>query len=76
MRNKLGAHLDREIPEELNNLQKAHSFGISIRVEANGRILDTIDGTMPMKTGPCAAMVRQIAYEIVEAFRLKSQVGG
>jgi hypothetical protein len=69
IRNKLGAHLDRDIPEELNQLQKAHAFGISIRAAIDGKTLDTIDGTMPMKTGPGAAMVRQIAHEVLEAFR-------
>jgi hypothetical protein len=71
IRNKLGAHLDRHIPEELNQLQKAHAFGISIRVTVDGKTLDTLDGSMPMKTGPGAAMVRQIAHEVLEAFRLK-----
>jgi hypothetical protein len=49
LRNKLGAHLDREIPEALNLLQTADALGINIGVNVQGTILTTLDGTLPMK---------------------------
>jgi hypothetical protein len=73
MRNKFGAHLDREIPEALRLLQTADALGISIGVNVGGAILNTHDGTLPMKTAPSAAMVRQIAHEVLEAFLRKNQ---
>ena len=73
IRNKLGAHIDREVPEELIKLQKANSFGIGIFMNVDGVLFNTVDGSMPMKTDPGSAMVRQIAHELLEAFRLSKQ---
>lgn len=68
VRNRLGAHLDRELPEDLDNLQKSKAFGIDIVYEVDGRVLSSADCTLPMKAGPLAAMVRQIAQEVLDTF--------
>jgi hypothetical protein len=70
VRNKLGAHLDRDLPEELDNLQRSEAFGCDIQVDLGDRKLTTLDGTLPMKVGPLAAMVRQIAHEVLLAFSI------
>jgi hypothetical protein len=50
MRNKLGAHLDTEIPEMLDELQRSHLFGGDIQTQApDGRFLSSLDGTLPVK---------------------------
>lgn len=68
VRNKLGAHLDRHLPEELDNLLRSSGFGIAIEAEVAGTKLSTEDGSLPVTIGPWAAMVRQIAHEVLEAF--------
>ena len=70
MRNKLGAHLDKEIPELLDNLQRSHSFGIAFAIETPSGVLRTADGTLDVRTGPAAAMMRQISQEILVAYGL------
>jgi hypothetical protein len=68
VRNKLGAHLDRELPEDLDNLQRPNIFGCGIEVNNGETKLSTSDGSLPMTVGPLAAMVRQIAHEVLQAF--------
>ncbi len=70
MRDKLGAHLDDEIPETLDVLQKSHSFGVSLAVTTPAGEFDTFDGTLPVRTGPAAAMMRQISQEVMVAYGL------
>lgn len=72
MRDKLGAHLDEEIPEALDNMQKSHSFGVSLSVQTPSGEFNTHDGTLPVRTGPAAAMMRQISQEVLVAYGLEA----
>jgi hypothetical protein len=60
VRNKFGAHLDEEVPETLSELMRTDilDFGVIY----GGRSIT--DSLIP----PVAAMVRQIAYEVILAF--------
>jgi hypothetical protein len=69
-RNKFGAHLDEEIPELLDELQRKESFGIILAVNINGTIFNTADGSLHMRVGPAAAMMRQIAHELLVAYEV------
>lgn len=67
IRNKFGAHLDRETPvilEEINNPIGWASFS----VQTEGVVLSTDDGTLPVKIGPLPAMIRQIVHELLVAY--------
>ena len=69
MRNKLGAHIDAEVPELLNDLQKSSSFGITFAMaRPDGSEVSTSDGTLPTRVGPAAAMMRQISHELLVAY--------
>lgn len=68
MRNKLGAHLDIDQPELLNELQRSSAFGADFGVGTPTGMLSSADGSLPMLVGPAAAMTRQIAHEVLKAF--------
>jgi hypothetical protein len=67
-RNKFGAHLDAETPELLDNLQRTESLGIIFAVNLNGSVFNNADGSLGMVIGPAAAMMRQIAHEMLAAY--------
>jgi hypothetical protein len=69
-RNKFGAHLDREIPELLDQLQRNESLGMVLAVNINDSVFNTADGTLVMRVGPAAAMMRQIAHEVLVAYEI------
>ncbi|GLK54341.1 hypothetical protein JOD31_001508 [Methylopila capsulata] len=70
MRNKFGAHLDDSVPENLDELQKTSSFGINVsQVLDDGTELNSWDGSLNIGAGPCAAMMRQIAFEVLAAYK-------
>lgn len=68
MRNKLGAHLDEEIPEVLDHLLRATSFGGILAVQTPQGMLSTQDGSLKMRISPAAAMMRQICEELIRAY--------
>ncbi|WP_156387529.1 hypothetical protein [Methylobacterium sp. Leaf399] len=68
MRNKLGAHLDAELPEILDELQRVEIFGMGASITTPMGTFNTWDGTLPIRVGPSAAMVRQIGYEVLKAY--------
>jgi hypothetical protein len=74
MRDKLGAHLDTAIPEELDHLQRALSFGADLGFVIPRKDQDRIyevsiaNGLLPVIVSPGAAMMRQIAFEVLEAY--------
>jgi hypothetical protein len=67
-RNKFGAHLDAETPEMLDNLQRTESLGIVFAVNLGGTVFNTADGSLRTVIGPAAAMMRQIAHELLCAY--------
>lgn len=68
IRDKLGAHQDDELPTVLDDLQSGLNY-ISIVLESSdGSELRTDDGTLPITVPPIAAMVRQIAHEVLVAY--------
>ena len=69
-RNKFGAHLDHEIPEVLDQLQRSRSFGIGFVINIGNRVLNSYDGTLETRIGPAAAVMRQIAQETLIAYGL------
>ncbi len=73
MRNKLGAHIDSEIPEELDGLQKAFHFGMDLIVAYPGGELSLHGSTVTIEVGPAAAMMREIAHEVLWASAGKQQ---
>lgn len=70
MRNTLGSHLDPGTPEALDQLQKAQSLGIGFQCTVGARVVNSFDGSLPTKTSPAAAMVRQIAHELLAAYEV------
>jgi len=75
MRNTLGAHIDPDQHEELETLQRADAYGIILDVcdEAGKILLTTEDGSLPVRVGPAAAMMRQIAFEVLNAYGLEEE---
>jgi hypothetical protein len=67
-RNKFGAHLDPETPEMLDNLQRTVSLGIVFAVNLGGTVFNTADDSLRTVIGPAAAMMRQIAHELLSAY--------
>jgi hypothetical protein len=68
MRNTLGAHLDLDQVDTLDALQKAGSWGGHFIVGSGSGTLSTENGTLPVLVGPAAAMMRQIAFEVLTAY--------
>jgi hypothetical protein len=71
MRNKLGAHMDEEIPEVLEDLQKAAAFGAVFSIQTPTGEFSTARGNLPIGAGAAAAMMRQIAEEVLVAYGLR-----
>ena len=69
VRNKIGAHLDAEIPEELDRLQRIENFGMNMSLHYNKMVTSTRAGTLRVKIGPAPATIRQIAHEVVAALK-------
>ncbi|GAM98090.1 hypothetical protein U91I_01720 [alpha proteobacterium U9-1i] len=68
MRNKLGAHLDEEIPELLDALQRSESFGVDVEWRVPTGVVSIGAGTLPVVVGPAAAMMRKISQELIDAY--------
>lgn len=68
VRNKLGAHIDSDLPEELDKLLKAFYFGMDLKVSYPGGELSLHEGTVAIEASPAAAMMREIAHEVLWAF--------
>jgi hypothetical protein len=68
-RNKFRAHLDVEIPKIIAQLRAHDTFGLTIVVDLDGAQLSTLDGTLPIMIGPDLASIRQIAHEVLLAFK-------
>lgn len=68
MRNTLGAHLDLDQVDTLDALQRAGSWGGHFVIQTDSEVLSTESGTLPVSVGPAAAMMRQIAFEVLAAY--------
>lgn len=64
VRNKIGSHIDPNIPETLRNIQSQYGLGVGYHLNE----LHTIDGSLPMIVSPVEAMMRQIGHEVMVAF--------
>lgn len=67
LRNKLGAHQDGDLPILLDELEDARSWGGFICNTPEGT-LSTEDGTLTTGATIMAAMMRQIAHEVLVAY--------
>jgi hypothetical protein len=52
----------------LDKVLKSQSLGIDLGCTVDGRSVCSMDGSLPTKTGPAAAMMRQIAQETIDAY--------
>jgi len=68
MRNKVGAHIDSDLPEVLEGLLKGFYFGMDLRVEYGEGALSLHEGTMHVEVGVAAAMMREIGHEVLWAY--------
>jgi len=68
IRDKLGAHQDNELPTVLDDLQSGLNYVAIIYQDDDGREWHTDNGTLPISIPPIAAMVRQIAHEVLVAY--------
>jgi hypothetical protein len=68
VRNKFGAHLDENVPEELDRCLRTNMMGFDFQMTYGGKLYSTSDGSMPVVCPPAAAMVRQIAEEVLRAY--------
>lgn len=67
LRNKLGAHQDGDLPILLDQLEEARCWGEFVCHTPEG-ILSTEDGTLTTGATIMAAMMRQIAHEVLVAY--------
>lgn len=67
VRNKVGAHTEPDLPELIDDLESGVDFA-AFSMVSNGKELSTLDGTLPVQTGPLQAGIRQIAHEILVAY--------
>ena len=67
LRNKLGAHQDGDLPILLDQLEEARSWGEFVCDTPEGS-LSTEDGTLATGATIMAAMMRQIAHEVLIAY--------
>lgn len=67
LRNKLGAHQDDDMPILLEQLEETRSWGGFV-VETPDGVLSTDDGTLKTGATIMAAMMRQIAHEVLIAY--------
>jgi hypothetical protein len=67
LRNKLGAHQTKEMPELLDQLDEEKNWG-SFSIQTPDGVFSTDDGTLPVEVSPIPAMMRQICHEILEAY--------
>jgi hypothetical protein len=68
MRNKLASHLDEDMPELLAELETPGAFAADVVMSTPDGELSTTDGTLPVRVGPLAAMIRQITHELIVAY--------
>jgi hypothetical protein len=68
LRNKIGAHQANELPALLEDMDHTSGFAVAVVRLPDGSELSTEDGTLPTNGGPLAAMVRQIAHELLVAY--------
>lgn len=67
LRNKLGAHQDNDLPVLLDELEESRSWGVFVCQTPDG-VCSTEDGTLTMGASIMAAMMRQIAHEVLTAY--------
>ena len=72
MRNKFGAHLDKEVPELLDTLQRSESFGVGLTVNLPSGPVNSLDGTLRTRVGPGAGIMREIAEEVLIAYGIRA----
>jgi hypothetical protein len=68
LRNKIGGHVNTEIPELLDRLRTGQllSFNAVVSTE-DGSTRSLAEGTLPLLASPMDASVRQIAFELLAA---------
>lgn len=67
LRNKLGAHQTKEMPELLDQLEEAKNWG-SFSVQTFDGVFSTEDGSLKIEVSPMPAMMRQICHELLVAY--------
>lgn len=67
LRNNLGAHQTAEMPEIIDVLEEARSWGNFAMGTPDG-MLSTDDGSLKVLVTPMSAMMRQIAHELLVAY--------
>lgn len=74
LRNTRGSHLDLNQHEELELLQTAGSMGANLIAELpDGSTISTNDGTLRITISPAAAIMRQISFELLNAYGIKDE---
>lgn len=68
LRDKMGAHVEKDVPHLLEELQSHQSWGVGVVIETPHGVFSTSDGTMNILITPVAAMVRQIAHELLTSY--------
>lgn len=67
LRNKLGAHQDADLPILIEELENTRSWG-SFSVQTPDGVISTDDGSLATGATMMAAMMRQIAHEVLIAY--------
>ncbi|WP_443747818.1 hypothetical protein [Asticcacaulis solisilvae] len=72
VRNTRGSHFDLNEHEEIELLQSVESVGVYFIAERpDGNDLSTEDGSLEIRISPAAAMMRQISFELLNAYGIK-----
>lgn len=74
LRDKRGAHPDREWPETFDDIQLGMGMA-AVASGTDGIQLSSADGTLPIIRQPLGAMVRQIAHEVLVAYGISDEGG-
>ena len=73
LRNKMGAHQDVDLSELLEEIELSKGWvGFELEHPTHG-VLSTDDGTLPIRVGVIAALVRQICHELLVAYGREDQ---
>jgi hypothetical protein len=68
LRNKIGGHVNTEIPELLDRLRTGQLLSFDAVVSTDdGATKSLAEGTLPLRANPMDASVRQIAFELLAA---------
>lgn len=68
VRDKLGAHVEKDMPHLLDELQSSRGWGVNVVLQTPQGPLRTADGSLPITVTPAAAIMRQIAHEVLISY--------